>query len=87
MTDLAAVNKQQNAGILIKKIIENSPARRGGLLPGDVLEKINLQLVKTPAQVQRLIEAGNVGDTLEIEVIPNGKTQTFKIQSGPDPQK
>jgi len=83
MADLAA----QNAGILIKKIIENSPARRGGLLPGDVLEKINLQPVKTPAQVQRLIEAGNVGDTLEIEVIRNGKTQTFKIQSGPDPQK
>lgn len=81
------LNIQQDVGIVIKGVLENSPAKQGGLLPGDVIQKINRKPVRTAAQVQKLVESSSVGDILEIEVKRNGKTQTFKVQSGVYPKK
>lgn len=98
MADLSPVKKQQinqqnqlkiqlDVGVVVNRVLENSPAKRGGLLPGDVIQKINRKPVRTAAQVQKFVESSTVGDILEIEVNRNGKTQTFKVQSGAYPQK
>lgn len=98
MADLSPVKKQQinqqnqiniqlDVGVVVNRVLENSPAKRGGLLPGDVIQKINRKPVKTAAQVQKFVESSTVGDILEIEVNRNGKTQSFKVQSGAYPQK
>ncbi len=81
------LNIQQDAGIVIKGVTDDSPAKRGGLLPGDVIQKVNGKPVKTSAQVQKLVESSQVGDVLAIEVNRSGKVQTFKIQSGAYPEK
>lgn len=81
------LNIQQDVGVVIKGTLDNSPAKRAGLLPGDVIQKINGKPVKTAAQVQRLVESSSVGDILEIEVSRNSKTQIFKVQSGAYPRK
>jgi S1-C subfamily serine protease len=80
------LNIKQDVGVAIKRVLEDSPAQKAGLLPGDVIQKINGKQVKITAQVQKLVEASRVGDTLEIEVNRNGKIQTFKVQSGNYPQ-
>ncbi len=98
MADLSPIKKQQinqenqlnieqEAGIVIKGVTDDSPAKRGGLLPGDVIQKVNGKAVKTSAQVQKLVESSNVGEILAIEVNRNGKIQTFKVQSGAYPER
>jgi S1-C subfamily serine protease len=98
MADLSPAKKQQfnqennlnikpDTGILIKGVIEKSPAQKGGLRRGDLIQKINRKLVKTAAQVQRQVESSSVGDILEIEVNRNGQVQTMKVESGAYPQK
>ncbi|MBN3879767.1 MULTISPECIES: HhoA/HhoB/HtrA family serine endopeptidase [unclassified Nostoc] len=81
------LNIQQDAGIVIKGVTDDSPAKRGGLLPGDVIQKFNGKPVKTSAQVQRLVESSKVGDIIALEVNRSGKVQTFKVQSGAYPEK
>ncbi len=81
------LNIQQDVGIVIKTVLENSPAKQAGLRPGDVIQKINRKPVITTAQVQKLVESSTVGDILQIEVNRNGQTQTFKVQSGVYPKK
>lgn len=81
------LNIQQNTGVVISGVAENSPAEESGLLPGDVMTKINGQAVKTTAIVQKLVESSTVGDILEIEVNRNGKIQTLKVESGPYPDQ
>lgn len=81
------LNIQQEVGIVIKGVLDNSPAKQAGLLPGDVIQKINRKPVRTTAQVQKVVESSSVGDILEIEVNRNGQTQTFKVQSGVYPKK
>ncbi|MCC5644124.1 trypsin-like peptidase domain-containing protein [Nostoc sp. CHAB 5824] len=80
------INIQQEAGIVIKGVTDDSPAKRGGLLPGDVIQKVNGKPVKISAQVQKLVESSKVGDILAIEVNRSGKIQTFKVQSGAYPK-
>ncbi|MCC5648807.1 trypsin-like peptidase domain-containing protein [Nostoc sp. XA013] len=98
MADLSPIKKQQinqenqlnieqEAGIVIKGVTDDSPAKRGGLLPGDVIQKVNGKAVKTSAQVQKLVESSQVGDIIAIEVNRNGKIQTFKVQSGAYPER
>ncbi|MEH2325532.1 MAG: HhoA/HhoB/HtrA family serine endopeptidase [Nostoc sp.] len=98
MADLSPIRKQQinqekeisiqqEAGIVIKEVTEDSPAKRGGLLPGDVIQKVNGKPVKTSAQVQKLVESSTVGDIIAIEVNRNSKIQTFKVQSGAYPER
>jgi S1-C subfamily serine protease len=80
------LNIKQNTGIAIQSVIEDSPAQRGGLRPGDVIQKINGKPVKTAAQVQKQVESSTVGDFLEIEVLRDGTIQTLKVQSGTYPK-
>jgi S1-C subfamily serine protease len=81
------LNIQQDAGIVIKGVTGDSPAKRGGLLPGDVIQKVNGKPVKISAQVQKLVESSKVGDIIAIEVNRSGKIQTFKVQSGAYPER
>lgn len=98
MIDLTPSRKQQiqqeephlkiqlDRGIAIKKVLENSPAQRGGLAPGDVVQKFNRKPVQITAQVQKMIDVSVVGDIWEIEVNRNGKIKTLKVRSGIYPQ-
>ncbi|MEA5619153.1 HhoA/HhoB/HtrA family serine endopeptidase [Cronbergia sp. UHCC 0137] len=93
MTDLSPLQQQQinqdnnlniplDVGVVIKRVLANSPAKEAGLLPGDVIQKINDKSVKIAAQVQKIVESSQVGEVLKIEVSRNGKTQTFLLKSG-----
>ncbi len=77
---------QQDTGILVKRVIKDSPAEKGGLLSGDIIVKMNRKPVKTAAQVQKQVDLSSVGDILSIEVQRNGKIQTFKVQPEPYPK-
>ncbi|MBE9004654.1 trypsin-like peptidase domain-containing protein [Fortiea sp. LEGE XX443] len=93
MVDLSPTKKQQinlenklniqpDTGVVIKGVSDDSPAKRAGLLPGDVIQKVNAKPVKTAAQVQKLVESSTVGDILVLEINRSGKIQIFKVQSG-----
>jgi len=81
------LNIQQESGVAIKGVLDDSPAKRAGLLPGDVIQKVNTKPVKTAAQVQKLVESSTVGDILVLEINRSGKIQTVKVQSGAYPKK
>jgi S1-C subfamily serine protease len=81
------LNIQLDVGVAIKGIVANSPGQKGGLLIGDVIQKINGKPIKSLAQAQKIIEFSTVGDIVTIEVDRNGKTQIFKIRSGTYPHK
>jgi S1-C subfamily serine protease len=81
------LNVKQDTGILVKGVMDKSPAKISGLLPGDIIFKVNRKPMKTAAQVQKQVEASSVGDILEIEVNRDGKVQVFKVESGAYPKK
>jgi S1-C subfamily serine protease len=75
----------QDKGVLIVRVVKNSPADRAGLREGDVIKRISGQQVNSADQVQERVEASSVGGKLEVEINRNGQNQNVQVQPGAFP--
>ncbi|NEP61722.1 MAG: trypsin-like serine protease [Symploca sp. SIO2G7] len=63
----------EDTGVLIARVLSDSPAARSGLRAGDVIQAIDDKPVTDSAQVQRIVGNGKVGGKLTLEVARNGE--------------
>lgn len=75
----------RDTGVLIVRVVDDSPAQQAGIRPGDIVEKVADKPVKSAAEVQEQVEASVVGADLEITVSRQGKTEVLKVQPGAFP--
>jgi S1-C subfamily serine protease len=47
-----------------------------------VITEINGQAIRDAEQVQQLVEAAGVGNTLTLRVIRDGQARTFQVKTG-----
>lgn len=73
------------AGVLIVRVLGGSPAQSGGLQVGDVIKAIDGKPVDDPTEVQAAVEASDIGDTLTITIQRNGTERSVAVQPGPLP--
>ncbi|NES70033.1 MAG: trypsin-like serine protease [Okeania sp. SIO2D1] len=73
-------NIQQNQGVVIMRIIEDSPAAKAGLRQGDVIQRVGGVAVKSPVEVQQQVEQSLVGKDLAVEVIRNRKIAKILVK-------
>jgi Do/DeqQ family serine protease len=81
----AGFNISDDQGVLVMRVVSGSPADRAGLKPGDVVRRVNGQDVTTADQLQNVVEAAQVGNTLQIELKRSGRDQTIAVQTGAYP--
>jgi len=81
------LNIKADKGVLIARVMDKSPAEKGGLQAGDLIQKINRQLIRNSADVQQLVESSSVGAVLQIEISRHEKTQILKVESGAFPNE
>ena len=62
---------QKEYGAIIKYLIPNGPAEKGGLKVNDLIISINNQRISTPADVVQIINQNNLKSTLKIKIIRN----------------
>ena len=79
------INLSANEGILLIRIVANSPAAVSGLRPGDVIKSINNQPVLKVDEVQKLVENSKIGIPLQVQVDRNGKVSQFLVKPAPLP--
>lgn len=74
------------AGVRVDNFLdEDSPARRAGIEPGDVIVKVDGQAVTYVAQLQQLVGFRNAGETVDVEVVRPAGRRTFQVRlSGVD---
>ncbi len=83
-----SLSVSEDRGILVVKVMPNSPAAKAGLQSGDVIQKINSQSVTDAGNVQRLVEKSAVGSNLQLDLSRRGqnlnltvKTAAFPVQN------
>jgi len=80
------VKNRDNKGVIIKRVIEDSPAEKAGLRQGDVIQKVGGVVVKNPTEVQQEVEKSLVGKNLALEVIRNRKIAKILVKPDAFPQ-
>lgn len=78
----ATIQLPEVNGVLVMRVMPNSPAAEAGLRRGDVITDIDGQTITTAEDLQRTVEHSNVGQSLRLRVIRNGNTQTITVRPG-----
>jgi serine protease Do len=68
-------------GLLVKRVEENSPASAAGLKAGDVITKVNGQIMATLNDWGKTIHA-NRGKQIQVTIVRNRKEQIVNMQAG-----
>ena len=69
-------------GVLVGKVLEDSPAAKSGLKDGDVITEVNGQRVEGTAQFRRMVREIPAGRTVQLTVWREGRTQTISTTLG-----
>lgn len=75
-----SLEAQRNQGLLVTRVIPNSPAQQAGLVRGDIIVELGGQKVTTPNDVRRVLASHNAGDTIVAVVIHGSRTERVPIK-------
>jgi Do/DeqQ family serine protease len=81
----AGITVSDDKGVLVIKVVQNSPASRAGIRSGDIVQRVNGQDITTADQLQNIVESVQVGNTLQVDVKRDGRVQSVAIQAGAYP--
>ncbi|WP_055076075.1 HhoA/HhoB/HtrA family serine endopeptidase [Pseudanabaena sp. 'Roaring Creek'] len=81
------VKISEDKGVLITRVVDNSPAALAGAKRGDVIVKFDDKDILTAEQVTQLVEDRAVGDKIRMEVKRNGQVVALNVEAAQFPQK
>lgn len=71
---------EADSGVMVIRVMEDTPAEVAGIKRGDVISKVNEVEVDTATDVQAQVEASSIGKALKVEVERKGKLKTLEVK-------
>jgi len=76
---------KDQVGVLVMRVLPDSPAAAAGLKPGDLIQKIKDKPIATAEDVQDQVALSQVGTALPLSILREGKPQTIAVIPGEFP--
>ena len=67
-------------GVIISQIVKGSPAEAAGLMVGDVVTKIDKNVIKTTREFQKYIYKTDIGQSITLELLRKGQVKSIPIK-------
>lgn len=68
-------------GVLVVRVLPNTPAEQGGIRRGDVIIKVDNQPVKDANQLQKLVENSGLNKTLKFSIVRSDQKLDLNIRT------
>lgn len=81
------ITVQEDQGVLIVRVLPNSPAAAAGLRAGDVIQRVGGEIAEDSQAVQKAVETSAVGRDLPMEILRNGQARTINVRPGTLPSQ
>jgi len=78
----AELEVSENRGILIKKVVDDTPAEKAGLQSKDVLIMFDGEKIYSEGQLSKILREHTIGESVKLQVIRDGKLKKLKIKLG-----
>jgi serine protease Do len=69
-----------NSGVIVSKVLANSPAAAAGLKALDIIISFEGKRVVSPQQLQEVVERSPKGSTQQVEILRNGKNMKLQVE-------
>jgi serine protease DegS len=73
------IDYKEGDGVYVRAVVRGSPAQKAGLLPGDVLIKINNTVMTDERMALRLVSGLTPGQNYPVEIFRKGEYLTFTV--------
>lgn len=67
-------------GVLVNRVVENSPAERAGIEKGDVIVSVEQRAVDSPDELANIVRAQSAGETVSIRIVRDGERRTLEAR-------
>ncbi|MEL6262176.1 MAG: HhoA/HhoB/HtrA family serine endopeptidase [Cyanobacteria bacterium J06607_13] len=78
--DEIGVRITEEQGVVIVRVMPNTPAEAAGLQRGDVIKEISGETILDVTDVQYQVENGGLEEDLELKVIRSGKVEVIEVR-------
>lgn len=69
-------------GAYVVEIVPDSPAQHGGIIPGDIIQKVDGEDIDEPTKIASIVRNRKVGDKLHVRLLRNGQIKVIKLTVG-----
>lgn len=80
--DLRKEANFQGQGVMVDKVVQDSPAEKADVRENDIITRFNGQDVDSEAKLRDLITQTKPGDRVEVQVFRNGATKNLSVTMG-----
>jgi serine protease Do len=82
-----ALGLKSAQGVLISDVLPEGPSHKAGLMRGDVVLRINDQVMSSTGQLRNLVAAAGVGKAVVVEIWRRGETRKVSVTLGAMPEE
>jgi S1-C subfamily serine protease len=75
-----SLNIREEEGVVIVRVMENTPAEAAGIQRGDIIKQVNGVEVNDPTEVQIQVERSTIDQPLEVEVLRQGELEQVEVR-------
>ena len=73
-------------GVLVSEVLDDSPAKRGGVERGDIIQQYEGKPIDSPTQLRNAVARTNIGKKVTIKVLREGRTKAVELTVVEQPQ-